>query len=177
MTLPHLAPSIVADLGEIRQDLLDTHVPWHRIRTVVDITTDGGRLVEPILRDHSDITVLVVDLTGNPRDARDRLVEHTERVEVRPGDVLDELRPGADYYLLPYGLEALGSGRLRRLMQSVSRACLPSGRAMACVPVEDAAAVIASAESAGLEITRIGDESGVKLIEFGSGMLRALPDE
>lgn len=177
MTLPQLAPSTLADLGETRQSLLDVYVPWHRINTVVDITTDSGRLLEPILADHSEITAQVLDLTGNVPAAREHLIEHIERVEVRPGDVLGELPVGADYYLLPDGLEALGAGRLRRLMRSVSRACLPSGRAMACVPVECVAAVVRTAESAGLEVTRMGNEQGVTLIEFGSGMLRALPGE
>lgn len=177
MTLPLLAPCILVGAGETRQDLLDLHVPWHRIRTVVDITADSGRLLEPVLVDHSEITALVVDLTGNVLQARERLAEHAERVEIRPGDVLDDFPVGADYYLLPDGVEALGAGRLRRLMRSVSRGCLPSGRAVACVPVEAAGAVIRSAESAGLEVTRMSNEQGMTLIEFGAGMLRALPGE
>lgn len=177
MTLPHTTPGTVVELGEIRQDLFDVHVPWHRISTVVDITVDAGRLLDPILTDYPEITALVVDLTGNVPMARERLIEHTDRVEVRSGDVLDDVPAGADYYLLPDGVEALGAGRLRRLMRSVSRACLPRGRAMVCVPVESAADVVRTAESAGLEVTRTGQELGMQLIEFGAGMLRALPGQ
>lgn len=153
------------------------HVQWERITSVVELSTDGGMLAEELLEDFDQLAVTVLDLSGSSRSSVERLDRFAERAQVRCADVLDELTSGADYYLLPDGTEALGSGRLQRLFGSVSRACLPRGRALVCVPEDDAMVVVMAAERAGLEVTRVGTEHGVKLIEFGTGLLRALPGE
>lgn len=152
------------------------HVPWHRVRSVVDVTEDGGRLLAEVMEDF-DGDATLIDLAGNPQRLAGLVAEFDGRVRVQAGDVLTELPAGADYYLLPAGLEDLDAGRLGRLMRAVSRACLPSGRAIACVPTGSADTVIRSAERAGLEITRRGGDDTAALIEFGSGPLRALPGE
>lgn len=177
MAAPSLAPRRHSDGGALRQLWFDEHVPWHRVRTVVDVTIDAGELLADILEDFAATTAVVVDLSGNPRDVRDRLAAFGDRVDIREGDVLAELPHGADYYLLPEGLDELDSGRLGRLMQSVARACLPTGRAIACVPADAASRLIKAAVRAGLEVTRQGGEEAVSLIEFSSGPLRVLPSE
>jgi hypothetical protein len=177
MAVRSLAPVQLPGRSALRQQCFDEHVPWHRIKNVVDITDDGGRLLAEVLEDFGALTALIIDLTGNPRGVRKGLVGAGDRVEVRPGDVLADLPIGAEYYLLPEGLDELDNGRLGRLMQSVARACLPSGRAMACVPTAAAARVVRAAERAGLEVTRQGAEEAASLIEFGSGPLRVLPNE
>jgi hypothetical protein len=152
------------------------HVPWHRMQSVVDVSDDGGRLLTEVLEDF-DGTAVLVDLSHNTRRSRARLQATGDRVQVTAGDVHDELPAGADFYLLPDGLEDLDGGRLGRLMRAVSQACLPSGRAIACVSADGAALVIRCAERAGLEVTRRGGDASAALIEFSSGPLRMLPGE
>lgn len=177
MTSPNSLAGVLTDLRAVRRELFAVHVQWHRMSTVVELSTDGALLAEELLEDFDQLSVSVLDLNGTARESADRLEKFRDRVTTRNADVLDELQHGADYYLLPDGLEALGAGRLQRLFVSVSRACLPRGRALACVPEEDAMVIVMAAERAGLEVTRMGTESGVKLIEFGTGLLRALPGE
>ncbi|WP_029136077.1 methyltransferase [Nakamurella lactea] len=152
------------------------HVPWHRVRSVVDVSDDSGRLLSEVMDDFDGSAVLV-DLAGNATASRALLARCGDRVSVRSGDLLTELPAGADFYLLPDGLEDLDSGRLGRLMRAVSQACLPSGRALACMSAAGAATVVRSAERAGLEVTRRGGDATAALIEFGSGPLRVLPGQ
>lgn len=177
MAVSSLAPSGSTVVTALRRDWFSEHVPWHRVRTVVDVTHDGGRLMAEILTDFVDTSALVIDLNGNLREVREQVGGLHDRVKIKASDVLADLPLGADYYLLPDHLEDLDVGRLSRLLQSVSRACLPSGRALACVPEGSAATVIQLAERAGLEVTRLGGSAEVSLIEFGSGPLRVLPTE
>lgn len=177
MTSPKSVQGLQIELDSVRDELFEVHVPWHRLASVVDLTTDAGALAREVLSDHGDLEMTVVDLTQQVRPADELLADFGDRVDVVAGDILDPLPAGADYYLLPEGLEQLDPGRLTRLFRSVSQACLPRGRAMVCVPVESAWAITMTAERAGLEITRIGTESGAKLIEFGTGLLRVLPGE
>lgn len=177
MTSPKSVAGVLVDLGLVRDELFEVHVPWHRLSSVVDLTSDGGALAGEVLSDHADLAVTVVDLTQQLRPAAERVAAFGERATVVAGDILDPLPEGADYYLLPEGLEQLDAGRLGRLFRSVSQACLPRGRAMACVPVDAALTITMAAERAGLEVTRIGTENGAKLIEFGTGLLRVLPGE
>lgn len=177
--VPHAIPEMryLAESASVpRQQWFAEHVPWHRVRTVVDMSDDAGRLLAEVMEDCPG-TAVMIDLTGRQRELPARLAPFRDRASVREGDVLDELPPGADYYLLPDHLDQLDSGRLGRLMRAVAQACLPSGRAIACVPADGAADVIGCAERAGLEVTRLGGDSAASLIEFGSGPLRALPNE
>lgn len=169
--------SAASVVTEFRREWFDLHVPWHRVGTVVDITDDSGRLLANVLEDYETTTAVVVDLTGDVRQARARLAEFGARVDVRVGGVLDPLPTGADYYLLPDGIEDLDAGRLRRLMRSVAKACLPNGRAIACLPTADVARLALAADRAGMEVTRQSGEDTVSLIEFGSGFLKVLPSE
>lgn len=169
--------SAASAVTALRQEWFDLHVPWQRVGTVVDITDDSGLLLSQVLDDFVTTTAVVIDLTGNVREARNRLAEFSARVDVRTGGILDPLPTGADYYLLPDGIEDLDAGRLRRLMQSVSKACLPNGRAIACLPSSDVARLAGAADRAGMEVTRQSGDGDVSLIEFGSGFLKALPSE
>lgn len=177
MAVRPLAAPDRSDVAARRPDLLVLHVPWHRIHTVVDITADSGSLLSEVLAEHAELHACLMDLTGNVGASRDRLMPYEARVEVQTGDLLGELPQGADYYLLPAGIEDLDTGRLMRLMRSVSAACLPSGRTIACLPTSASARLVRTAERAGLEITRRGGEGSVTLVEFGTGLLRALPEE
>lgn len=177
MTSPHSLFGLLTDRRAIRHELFSVHVQWHRMRNVIEMSTDGGRLVAELLAEHPDLHATVLDLTDDPRTTAGRLDPFGSRAAVRPGGVLDELEHGADYYLLPDGLDALDAGRLQRLLSSVARACLPRGRALACTAEPDAMRCVMAAERAGLEVTRMASQDGTSLIEFGTGMLRALPNE
>lgn len=183
MVMTELAPSaLVATVTDLRREWFDTHVPWHRISSVVDITDDAGELIDDVLDDNPAMRATVIDVAGTDAHARLRLAHHGSQVQVKAGGSFHELPAAADYYLLPDGVEDLDRPRLCRLFAALAAAASMRSRALCCLPYSETARLIDLAESSGLEITRMGsgaadpeEFSAAVLVEFGLAAPKTLP--
>jgi hypothetical protein len=98
------------------------------VRTLIDVGGGEGVLLHAILTRHPDLRGMLVERAEVLRQAKIRLAEHDDRVELIDGDFFREVPAGGDVYVLSRVLHNWTDEKATAILRTVARAMAPTSK-------------------------------------------------